>query len=95
MLNQITDKMQEMRSLVNEDVQRKLDGMCEMYRVDIRGLMLNSQESHQVLERDMRDVVSVVDSRLIEHNERNNQQENVLNLLNEAVQGLREELGGK
>ena len=35
-MNQITEKMQEMRSLVNEDVQGKLDGMCEMYRVDRR-----------------------------------------------------------
>ena len=37
MQNHITEEMQEVRSLVNEDVQRKLDGMCEMYRVDIRG----------------------------------------------------------
>ena len=79
--------MQEMRSLVKEDVQRELDGMREMYRVDRRGLVLNFQESHLVLERDMRDVVSVVDSRLIGRNVRNNQQENALNLLNEAFQG--------
>ena len=84
--------MQEMRSLVNEDVRRKLDGVCEMYRVDVRGLMLNFRESRQVLERDMRDVVSAADSRLIDNNERNNQKENVLGLLNEAVQGLGEEL---
>ena len=76
-----------MRSLVKEDVQRELDGMREMYRVDRRGLVLNFQESHLVLERDMRDVVSVVDSRLIGRNVRNNQQENALNLLNEAFQG--------
>ena len=93
LLNRITEKMQEMRSLVNEDVQMKLDGMCEMYRVDIRGLMLNFQESRQFSARDMRDVASAVDSRLIENNGRNNQQENVLNLLSEAVQGLRGELG--
>ena len=83
-MNQITEKMKEMRSLV-EDVRRKLDGMCEIYRVNIMGLMLNFQESRQVSERDMRDVVSVADSRLIENSERDNQQENVLNLLNEAA----------
>ena len=37
MQNHITEKMQEVRSLVNEDVQRKLDGIFEMYRVDIGG----------------------------------------------------------
>ena len=77
MQNYITEKMKEVRSLVNEDVQRKLDGMCEMYRVDIRGLMLNFLESHIVLERDMGEVSSVVGSRLIGKNGRNNQQENV------------------
>ena len=30
-----------MRLIANEDVQMELDGACEMYRVDIRGLMLN------------------------------------------------------
>ena len=53
MQNHITEEMQEVRSLVNEDAQRKLDGMCEMYREDIRGLMLNSQESRKVSEMDM------------------------------------------
>ena len=94
MQNHITEKMQEVISLVNEDVQRKLDGMCETYTVDVRGLMLEFQESHIVSGRDMGEVASVVDSRLIENNERNNQQENVcvLELLNEEVQWLREEL---
>ena len=53
--------------------------------------MLNFQESRLGLERDMGEVVSVVDSRLIENNGRNNQQENASNLLSEEVQGLREE----
>ena len=53
------------------------------------------QESHRVSKNDMRDVVSASDSRLIENNESNTHQENVSNLLNEAVLGLRGELGGK
>ena len=56
--------------------------------------MLKFQESRIVSERDMKEVARVVDSRLIENNESNNQQENAANLISEAVQGLREELGG-
>ena len=51
--NHITEKMQDVRSLVNEDVGRKLDGMYEMYWVDIGGLMLKFQESRIVLEMGM------------------------------------------
>ena len=62
---------------------------CEMYRVEIRSLMLNLQEPHQVSEIDMRDVTSVADRRLIENSESNTQKENAPHLLNEEVQGLR------
>ena len=40
-MNQIAEGAQEMRLIANEDVQMKLDGVCEMYRVDIWGLTLN------------------------------------------------------
>ena len=46
--NQITEEIQEIRSLVNEDVRMRLGGMCEMYRVDIRGLMLNAKSHAKV-----------------------------------------------
>ena len=38
-MNQITERerVQELRPLFNEDVQRILDGACETYMVDIRG----------------------------------------------------------
>ena len=49
-----------------------------MFRVDIGSLMQNLQETQQVSERDIRGVTNDADARLIENNERNNQQENLL-----------------
>ena len=91
--NQITAKVQELRPAFNEDVQRNLDGACDMYRVEIRGLMLSFQDPYQVSRNNMRDVVSAADSRLIEQWKKRSSR-NVLDLLNEEVLGLTGELGG-
>ena len=37
LMNQITEKVWELRTMFNEDVQVKLDTVCESYRVDIKG----------------------------------------------------------
>ena len=66
-----------------------------MYRVDIKEMMSNIRDSHQYLENNMRDVVTEVGSQLMKNNDRNNQQEDVLKALSEAIIGLREELKEK
>ena len=42
--------MCELRTMFNEDVQMKLDTVCEMYRVDIMEMMSNIKDSHQFLD---------------------------------------------
>ena len=50
LLKQITEKVYELRTMFNEDVQMKLDTVCEMYRVDIMEMMSNIKDSHQFLD---------------------------------------------
>ena len=47
---QITERMQEMGAYIDQDVRGKLNGMCEMFRVDIGSLLTHFQENQQELE---------------------------------------------
>ena len=53
--------------------------------------MSRVRDSHQYLEKDMKDVVTEVESQFMKNNERNDKQENILMELGEAVMGLRGE----
>ena len=66
--------MAEMGSHIGQDVRSKLNGMCEMLRVDIDGQLANSQGKQQELEQRLRNVANAVDGRLLENNNRNNHQ---------------------
>ena len=84
--------MQEMGTYIQQDVKGKLVVTCEMFMVDIGSLMSYFQDKQQVSDRDLRNGANAADGRLIENNERNNQQENLLSQLSEAIIGLREEM---
>ena len=88
MHSQITERIQEMGAIIKQGVKGGLDVIREMFRVDIGSLMRNLQETQQVSERDIRDVTNDADARLIENNERNNQQENLLKQLSDAIIGF-------
>ena len=53
----------------------------------------NIRDSHQYLENNTRGVVTEAGSQLMKNNDRNNQQEDLLKALSEAIIGLRGELG--
>ena len=38
---QITERIQEMGSYIDQDVKSKLNGMCEMFRVSVGGSIIN------------------------------------------------------
>ena len=73
---QITERMQEMGTYIDQDVKSKLNGVCEMFRVDVGSHLVRSQEKQQELARGIRDVAKAADDRLVENNNRNNHQEN-------------------
>ena len=84
--------MYELRTMFNEDVQMKLDTVCELYRVDIKEIMSRMCDSHQNLENNIRDVATEVGNQFTKNNDRNNQQEDAFRALGEEIIGLREEL---
>ena len=92
-MNQITEKVYELSTVFNEDIQAMLDTVCELYRVDIKEIMSRICECHQNLENNMRDVVIEEGNQLTKNNDRNNQQEDMLKALGGAIIGLRMELG--
>ena len=85
--------MQEMGACIDQNVRGKLNGMFEMFRVDIGGLVTNSQETQRELEQGIRAVSNAMDGRLIDNNQRNNNQESSLKELGGAIMGLREDMG--
>jgi len=92
LMNQITEKVYELRTMFNEDVQIKRDTARELYRVDIKEIMSRMCDSHQNLDNNIRDVVTEVGNQLTKNNDRNNQQEDALRALGGAIIGLRIEL---
>ena len=90
---QITERIQEMGTYIDQDVRGKMNGMCEMFRVDIGSVLTNFQEKQQELEQCIRDVANAMDGRLVESNRGNSNQESLLGELSDAVIGLIEEMG--
>ena len=64
---QITERMQEMGTYIDQDVRNKLNGMCEMPRVDVGGQLANFRERQQELEQCVRNVANAADDRLVEN----------------------------
>ena len=44
---QITERMQEMGTYIDQDVRSKLNGACEMFRVDVGSQLASSQGKKQ------------------------------------------------
>ena len=77
---------------IGQDVRIERNGMCEMLRVDIRGQLENPQGRQQELEQCIRVLAGDMDGRLIENNQRSNNQESLLEELSDAITGLREDM---
>ena len=88
----ITERMQEMGTIIDQDVRSKLNGACEMFRVDIGSLLTNFQEKQQELDQWIRDVSNAVDGRLLGNNNSNNRQESLLREISDAIMGLNGEM---
>ena len=92
MQSQITERMQELGSFINQDVKWRLDVMDGPFRGDIGSLSPNAQETQQVSGREIMDGANDAGGRLIENNEGNTQKGIPSKQLSEAVIGLREEM---
>ena len=90
---QITARMQEMGTCIDQDVRNKLNGICEMFRVDVGSQLANFRERRQGLEQGIRNVANAVGDRLLENNHRNNIQEKLLKEISDALMGLKGEMG--
>ena len=92
--DQTTEGMQVLGIYIKQDVNGKLDGACVgAFRVDLGSLMSNFQEKKQESDQCLRSVDNAVGGRLLGNNRRNSQQEFSPNKLNDAIIGLREEMG--
>ena len=94
MIKLLRQRTQEMGTYIKQDVKEKLDGMCEMFRVDIGSLMSHFQDKKQESDQCLGNVANAVGGRLLENNERNGQEEFLLNKLSDAIVGLIAEMGG-
>ena len=57
LLNHITEKVNEIRTTFGDNVQRRLDMVCEMYKEDVRVKMTRIYGNQQQIVNNVRDVV--------------------------------------
>ena len=84
----ITERMRELDSYIDQDVNRKIRGMCEMFRTDAGNQFTWVKERQRKLEQWMESVVNAAEDRLGENNHRNNNQERMLEQISVTLMGL-------
>ena len=85
---QITERMQELGSYIDQDVNQRLRGMCELFRADVSNQVARFNEMQQKLEQWIENVVNAAGDRLVENDHRNNNQEWALGQINASLLGL-------
>ena len=84
--------MQELNSYIDHDVNQKLRGMCELFRMDVGNQFTRVKERKQKLEQWMESVINAAEDRLGENNHRNNNQERMLEQISVTLMGLSEKM---
>ena len=85
---QITERMQELSSYIDHDVNRRLRGMWELFAVDVGNQFARLNERRQKLEQWIENVVNAAGGRLVENNRMSNNQEWKLEHINASLMGL-------
>ena len=74
----ITERIQELGAYINRDVELQLRDSCEIFRTDVGNPLGLLKVAQQNMAQGMGDVVSAVDTRLIQNDHRNTQQGDLL-----------------
>ena len=78
--------------MFNEDVQKKLDLACEMYKEEVNNKIAIICENQQQIVNEVKDAVGEVGNQLTRNNNRRHKQEDMLKAIGEAVLGMGDEM---
>ena len=78
LVSHISEKVNEIRSMSGNDVQKRLETVLEIYKEDVRVIMTRVCESQQYLVDNVRDVVGEMGNQIIMNSNRNNKKDEML-----------------